>query len=171
MGDPDGVARGGVRFNKFGYDLNRNWDAVDPARTPEIAAHRTAVLQWIDAGNPIDLYLSLHNTETSEYLDGPPALPASRPDALLQRFFRVLKEDTSFNPTRPPRLSEATTTQGRRGRMTVNQGLYHDRKIAAFLMEQMIAYNSKLGHHPRIEDRLRFGAELVKAMLKAVAVP
>src|SRR5262245_43975701 len=27
--DPDGVARGGVRFNANGFDLNRNWDAVE----------------------------------------------------------------------------------------------------------------------------------------------
>ena len=26
MMDPDGCARGGVRFNRNGYDLNRNWD-------------------------------------------------------------------------------------------------------------------------------------------------
>ncbi len=30
MGDPDGVARGGVRFNAFGHDFNRNWDYVIP---------------------------------------------------------------------------------------------------------------------------------------------
>jgi hypothetical protein len=40
MCDPDGVARGGVRFNAFGYDLNRNWDASDEKRTPVIAARR-----------------------------------------------------------------------------------------------------------------------------------
>ncbi len=29
--DPDGVAEGGVRFNRYGYDLNRNWDAPNDA--------------------------------------------------------------------------------------------------------------------------------------------
>ena len=43
MADPDGVARGGVRFNANGYDLNRNWDAVDPKLMPEIAAQRKAI--------------------------------------------------------------------------------------------------------------------------------
>ncbi|MBK8500932.1 MAG: hypothetical protein IPL46_01300 [Saprospiraceae bacterium] len=36
MADPDGVARGGVRFNTFGHDLNRNWDLVKAAEMPEI---------------------------------------------------------------------------------------------------------------------------------------
>jgi len=41
--DPDGVARGGVRFNANGYDLNRNWDVADLRKMPEIAAQRDAV--------------------------------------------------------------------------------------------------------------------------------
>ncbi|MCW5979785.1 MAG: hypothetical protein KIT09_17020 [Bryobacteraceae bacterium] len=168
MADPDGVARGGVRFNAKGYDLNRNWDAVDPALMPEIASQRKAVLDWVDGGKRIDLFLSLHNTETSEYLDGPPAEPGGAYDRLLNRFFGILKDETSFNPTRPPRLSEATTTAGKRGRMSVYQGLYHDRRIPAFLMEQMIASNSKLGGFPTVEHRVSFGAELVKAAFKAV---
>ena len=30
MMDPDGCAHGGVRFNRHGYDVNRNWDSADP---------------------------------------------------------------------------------------------------------------------------------------------
>ena len=45
--DPDGVARGGVRFNRYGYDLNRNWDTADPKNMPEIAALRKTVLDWV----------------------------------------------------------------------------------------------------------------------------
>ena len=73
MADPDGVARGGVRFNKHGYDLNRNWDLVKPDVMPEIAAQKKAIFDWLDAGNRIDFFLSIHNTESSEYLAGPPA--------------------------------------------------------------------------------------------------
>lgn len=68
MADPDGVARGGVRFNAQGYDVNRNWDIADPKRMPEIAALRRAVLDWIDGGRRIDLFLSLHNSN-SDYLE------------------------------------------------------------------------------------------------------
>jgi len=53
--------------------------------------------------------------------------------------------------------------------MTVVQGLYRDFKIPAFLMEQRISLNPKLGHLPEIPDRLAFGAQLVVAMAKAVA--
>ena len=54
------------------------------------------------------------------------------------------------------------------GRMSVAQGLYHDRKIPAILMEQMIEFNSKLGRCPQISDRQNFGAGLVQAMATAV---
>jgi len=52
--------------------------------------------------------------------------------------------------------------------MTVASGLYASFGVPAFLMEQMIAYNQKLGHFPNIPDRLRFGSELVRALALAV---
>ena len=160
--DPDGVARGGVRFNANGYDLNRNWDIENAAKMPEIAAQRNAVREWIRSGHSVDLFFSLHNTETSEYLDGPPA--GSRP--LAERFFRTLSEETSFAPTRPLQYSDITTTPGMAGRMTVVQGLYRDFQIPAFLMEQRVSYNEKLGHLPEIPDRIAFGGQLVRAVAK-----
>ncbi len=168
MADPDGVARGGVRFNANGFDLNRNWDAVDPKRTPEIAAQRQAVLGWVDSGRPVDLFLSLHNTETSEYVDGAPAGAEPRFQSLVERFFRLLVETTTFSPTRPPSDPGASTTPGQPGRMNVAQGLYHDRKVPALIMEQMIARNPKLGRLPTVADRIEFGAALARAMAAAV---
>jgi hypothetical protein len=165
--DPDGVARGGVRFNANGYDLNRNWDIENAAKMPEIAAQRSAVREWIRSGHSVDLFFSLHNTETSEYLDGPPA--GGRP--LAERFFRTLSEETSFAPTRPLQYSDTTTTPGMAGRMTVVQGLYRDFQIPAFLMEQRISYNEKLGHLPEIPDRIAFGGELVRAVAKTILRP
>jgi len=168
MADPDGVARGGVRFNLNGYDLNRNWDAVDASKMPEIAAQRKAVLDWVDSGRRIDLFVTLHNTETAEYLEGPPSDPGSGHAELMRRLFRILRDETTFSPTRGPEHSAASTTPGKPGRMTVTQGLYHDRRIPAFLIEQMIGFNSRLGRYPSVEDRLRFGTNLVKAMEEAV---
>ena len=52
--------------------------------------------------------------------------------------------------------------------MTVVQGLYRDLKIPAFLMEQRISHNPKLGHLPEVPDRMAFGAQLVGAAAKAV---
>jgi hypothetical protein len=168
--DPDGVARGGVRFNANGFDLNRNWDIENAVKMPEIAAQRNAVREWIRSGHPVDLFFSLHNTETSEYLDGPPAAGGQgKFQPLAERFFRTLSEETTFAPTRPLQYSDTTTTAGMAGRMTVVQGLYRDFKIAAFLMEQRVSYNKKLGHLPEIPDRISFGGQLVKAIAKTIA--
>jgi Zinc carboxypeptidase len=167
--DPDGVARGGVRFNATGFDLNRNWDVIDQRRMPEIAAQREAVRAWLAKGHKVAMYFSLHNTETGEYLEGPPQSETesgSRP--LAERFFEILSSETSFAPTAPLRYADVTTAPGMTGRMTVVQGLYHDFKIPAFLMEQRISLNPKLGHLPEVDDRMAFGAELVKAIGKAV---
>ena len=163
MADPDGVARGGVRFNKHGYDLNRNWDLVKPELMPEIAAQKKAIFDWLDAGNRIDFFLSLHNTESSEYLAGPPAGAG-----IGQAVFEALVRVTTFHPSSPLRGEAASTTPGRPGRMSVNQGLWAERKIPAFLMEQRVEFNEKLGRYPTIEDRLAFGAGLVTAIATAL---
>jgi hypothetical protein len=55
-----------------------------------------------------------------------------------------------------------------KGRMTVNQGLWAERKIPAFLMELMVDRNQKLGREPTVGDRLEFGAALIRAMAAAV---
>jgi hypothetical protein len=166
--DPDGVVRGGVRFNKYGYDLNRNWDTADPKKMPEIASQRKAILGWVDSGRPIHLFLTLHNTESVDYIDGP--LTAGGPDlrALGQRFQKLLDETTTFYAPKGARDMRATTTPGMKGRMTVNQGLWAERKIPAFLMELMVDRNQKLGREPTVGDRLEFGAALIRAMAAAV---
>ena len=165
MADPDGVAHGGVRFNRNGYDLNRNWDTPDARLMPEIWSQHKAIVDWLDTGHRLDLFLSQHNTETNEYLE----CAAGVDDPLARRVFRLLKESTSFNPTSELMASGETTTPGRPGRMTVDQGLYHDRRVRAFLMEQMVQYNSRLGRCPTAEDRREFGAALVRALAAAVS--
>ena len=160
MADPDGVAHGRVRYNGNGYDLNRNWDTAEPGKMPEITAQRKAVLDWVDAGHRVDFFLSLHNTESGEYLQAPTAFRE-----LGERALALLKERTTFNPTVPLRESPATAD---RGRMTVSQGLFHDRKIPSMLMEQMVEQNSKLGHPPTVQDRKNFGPALVQALFEAV---
>ena len=155
LADPDGVAHGGVRFNRHGFDLNRNWDVTDPVRMPEIAAQRKAIL---DAGESIDFFLSLHNTETNEYLEGPAG-------ALADAVFATLKEHTTFYPARP---FSAVTPNTAKGRANVVQAL-GAAHLPAFLMEQRIARNAKLGHLPEIADRTRFGRELVETLYAVLA--
>ncbi|MDQ6706969.1 MAG: M14-type cytosolic carboxypeptidase [Acidobacteriota bacterium] len=167
--DPDGVARGGVRFNENGYDLNRNWDVYDSVKMPEITAQRQAIKTWLDIGGHINLFLSLHNTETSEYLQGPPeGAQNSHVASIGQHFFLALTDHSTFAPTQPLSYANATTTAGKPGRMTVIQGLYADYKILGFLMEQRVSKNPKLGHLPEISDRLQFGRELVGAIAETV---
>lgn len=163
--DPDGVARGGVRFNAHGYDLNRNWDRVDERTMPEIAAQRRAVLAWVDSGHPVDLFVTLHNDEQPEYVDGP---PGEEYLGLLQRFESLLSRSAAFSPTRPAALAPLSTTEGKPGRMAVYQGLYYDRKIPAFLIELRIVRHPKLGRQPNSGDRLQFGADLARAASAAV---
>ncbi len=88
--------------------------------------------------------------------------------ALGERAYQELASQSSFSPTGPLRDPGATTTPGKPGRMTVDQGLFNDRKLPAMLMEQMIEYNSKLGRVPTAADRRQFGGELVRALSAAV---
>lgn len=167
MCDPDGVARGGVRFNKYGFDLNRNWDVYGVEKMPEITAQRAAIKKWLQSGKTIDFVFSLHNTETSEYLEGPPENGgAGKYTALAEKLFRLLETETTFAPTRKLFYSDTTTTAGMTGRMTVVQGLYKEFGLPAFLMEQRISVQPKYGRKPLIADRLRFGREFAVTLGK-----
>jgi len=160
--DPDGVAHGGVRFNRRGFDLNRNWDVRDPVNMPEIDAERRALL----AGR-VDAFVTIHNTETNETLTGPPVpFGAARP--LLERFYEAFSAGSTFAPSAKPLTAPVTTTEGIAGRMNVVQGLYHDRQIPAFEIEMRVAAHPKLGHRPLPEDRLRAGRELLLALWSAM---
>src|SRR5439155_20372163 len=96
MMDPDGCAHGGVRFNRHGYDVNRNWDSADPENEesrrlmPEICAAKKAI--HATRG----LFLTLHNQESGEWLSGSEAHPE-----IAAQLFAALKEKTSFNPSEP----------------------------------------------------------------------
>jgi len=166
--DPDGVVRGGVRFNNHGYDLNRNWDAVDEEKMPEIASQRKAILGWVDSGRPIHLFLTLHNTESADFIAGPLTAGGPKVRALGERLQKLLDDTTTFYAPKGARDMTETTTPGMKGRMSVTQGLWADREIPAFLMELMVDRSEKLGREPTVQDRLEFGAALVRAMTGAV---
>lgn len=167
LADPDGVYRGGVRFNRYGYDLNRNWDVSDPVRMPEIHCHRRAILSWAGAGRRIDLFLTLHNTESADYIEGPLTAGGPAVAELGWRFWRMLVERTSFYSPEGPHDQPSRTES--RGRMTVTQALFHELRIPAFLMELMVDPNPKLRRPPTIEDRLRFGRELATILAAVVS--
>ena len=166
VADPDGIEIGGVRFNVNGYDLNRNWDAIDPKLMPEIAAQHGAIRRWAERGGRIGFFLTLHNTETGEYIEGP---AEHRP--LVNLFRRNLTAISSFEETRKePQDAASSSTPGMKGRMTVNQGLYADFKIPAMLMETRVSTHPKLGGRIRnVEDWRAFGAGVIRAAAAAVS--
>ncbi|MEK6478168.1 M14-type cytosolic carboxypeptidase [Catalinimonas sp. 4WD22] len=161
MADPDGVARGGVRFNTFGHDLNRNWDLVIPEEMPEIYAQKTAIVNWLLQGKKIDIFLTLHNTEAADYIQGPD-LPVG------QRLFDYMSEHSSFKDERGLREMPATTTESQRGRMTVNQALWAEQKVPAYLMELKVEEVEKLNARRSVDDWLALGPEIVKGLVAAV---
>lgn len=166
VADPDGVEIGGVRFNVHGYDLNRNWDAIDPKLTPEIAAEHDAIESWLDRGGRIDMFLTVHNTETSEYLQS-----AAEYHDRTARFRRELTARSSFLETRPePRDWPAPDASAKKGRMSVSQGLYAEFGIPSMLLE------TRVSRHPKLDDRFRtiedwksLGADLIRAAARTVA--
>jgi hypothetical protein len=157
--DPDGVAEGGVRFNRNGFDFNRNWDVEDAVQMPEIAAQKAAIEKWLAAGRRIDLFLTLHNTETSEYLEGPPDSP------LGKRLYEALVRGSKFDPSREY-FSRMEVTD--KGRANVVQYLWNRHKIEAMLMEARIGFSKKLGARPGPESWKGFGQALGAQVFQSV---
>jgi hypothetical protein len=157
MMDPDGCAHGGVRFNRNGYDLNRNWDTADPDNPesrrlmPEICAAKKILVSFKD------LFLTLHNQETGEWMSG-----SERHKEVADRLFAALKGRTTFDPSeqgpRPP------VEKIDRGRYSVYEYLDRERDMPAFLLEQGITVGRKLGHLPTADDRREFGGQLIKVL-------
>jgi len=157
MMDPDGCARGGVRFNRHGYDVNRNWDTADPENPehrrlmPEICAAKKVIHAFSG------FFLTLHNQETGEWLSS-----SENNQPLAERFFAALQEKTTFNPSeKGPRAPSAKPAPGR---ASVYEYLDGRRGLCAFLLEQGITRSSKLGHLPTSQDRLEFGRQLIRVM-------
>jgi hypothetical protein len=159
--DPDGVAEGTVRFNANGFDNNRNWDVVDPVLMPEIAATRKAIFNWLDGGRRVDIFLALHNTESADYVIG----PAEHLDLGKDLVARLRASTTFHDPTSP------RTTAGRepeaKGRMTVNEALFAERRVPAFLMETMVERHPVLGRPRTSADFAEFGKGLAISLASA----
>jgi hypothetical protein len=161
--DMDGAAEGAVRFNANGYDNNRNWDTADEKNMPEIWSVRKSLLDWLDGGRRIDVFLAMHDTESTDYVDGPALDPKIKPvaDDLVAR----LREWTDFYDPRSPRNSMAGNID--KGRYTVNQYLYKERQLPAFLMELMVEGHPQK-HRPRTtEEFVTFGAGLARSLAAA----
>lgn len=159
--DVDGVAEGAVRFNANGFDNNRNWDVVSPESMPEITAFRKAIYGWLESGHRIDIFLAMHNTESADYVTGDAALGELAKDLVAK-----LRTHTNFHDRASPR----TDPPGRKidkGRMTVNQALFSERKIPAFLMETMVESHPALGRPRTAADFATYGRGLAISLATA----
>lgn len=166
MVDPDGCAAGEVRFNANGFDVNRHWDEVDLrdkrslARMPEIWYVKKAIFGAMDTGK-IDLLVNLHNTETNEYLQTMAGDEASR--SLVGTLSDRLIREAGFRPSRGPEF-------GAKPDGTAST-LHAERGLLAVLMEQRIAKDPQTGRATTPEDRLEFGARLIRLMGEVVTAP
>jgi murein tripeptide amidase MpaA len=72
----DGAARGNLRGNAAGIDLNRQWSAPDPDKAPEVVAVLSAMER-----TGVDLCLDVHGDETIPhvFVDGCDADPLATP--------------------------------------------------------------------------------------------
>jgi murein tripeptide amidase MpaA len=70
--NPDGTARGNLRANAAGVDLNRQWESPDPTRSPEVSLVRDRML-----GTGVKAFLDVHGDEALPYvfIDAPEHLP------------------------------------------------------------------------------------------------
>ncbi|MCC7342573.1 MAG: hypothetical protein IT170_15935 [Bryobacterales bacterium] len=164
--DPDGIAAGGVRFNRNGYDLNRNWDVEDARLMPEIAATRKAVESWIAEGHSIDFFLTIHNTESADFLSGPVGAHGSHAKEIGERLNALLKSATHFSPTGGVRDSAAGEKAP--GRLTVDRWVFEKTGAPSFLMELMTNPSPAFGRPALTSDRLNFGGALVRLIDEAL---
>lgn len=167
IADPDGVVRGGVRYNVYGYDLNRNWDTAEPKHMPEIFAMRKAMLDWLDAGGRMDVFFSLHNTSSADYISGPLTAGGPAVRDLAMRISKLLDTETTFYAPKGPR--DESPEPSPKGRQSVYEYLFFQRKVPAFLMELMVDSSPKISRPPTVQDRLEFGAALARILPAAVA--
>lgn len=98
--NPDGSARGHLRTNAAGVNLNREWETPTPECSPEIVALRAAMDQ-----SGVDFAMDVHGDEAipAVFLAGFEGIPALRPEQLegYRSFGRILERRTpDFQTTR-----------------------------------------------------------------------
>jgi hypothetical protein len=114
MLNPDGVVRGGTRFNARGVDLNRHWNGDDPlshdaSAAPEIALLKRAIAAWCRTDR-LDLWVNIHNNDMvwndeGDYIRfAPPAR-----EAAARRLEFLLRKRTIFTGPFDPSPDPAST--------------------------------------------------------------
>jgi len=114
MLNPDGVAKGGTRFNIRGVDLNRHWSNADPLSqnrelAPEIVLVKEALNRWRQS-HRLDLFINIHNNdmvwnEEGDYIRFAP--PGEEEQA--RRLEACLRRETIFTGPFDPTPTDLTT--------------------------------------------------------------
>lgn len=105
--NPDGVARGHIRTNALGIDLNKSWLGCTPERSPEVFYVRERMHE-----TGVDCFLDIHGDEELPYvfLSRPDGVPSFTPKQkqLIERYQNaLLKQNPDFQtehgyPIDPP---------------------------------------------------------------------
>jgi len=170
MCDIDGSAAGMVRFNANGYDVNRNWLAVDLRdpemlrRMPEIWYTKKAIAAAHAAGPAIELLVNLHNTETGEYLAT--SVDDEAAFGKFQKLYDGLVARSQFDPSR--KLDRPNPKAIIQSPNDTANSLWRTHRVPAALMELRTSTSKKLGHRPTPQDRVQYGRELITEMAEAV---
>lgn len=116
--NPDGSARGHLRTNALGVNLNREWDAPSVARSPEVLCVREAM----DATG-VDFAIDVHGDESipANFTAGFEGIPGWS-DALGDKFYRFQAALAAHTPDFQNRLGYPKSAAGKANlAMSTNQ--------------------------------------------------
>ncbi|MDY0011360.1 MAG: M14-type cytosolic carboxypeptidase [Rhodocyclaceae bacterium] len=107
--NPDGAVHGNLRTNAAGANLNREWQAPDPARSPEVWLTRQAM-----EATGVDLFLDIHGDEalpyvffsTAEEVPGYPAEARRRQARLTQALLAASPDFQTEQGYQPGRFGD-----------------------------------------------------------------
>lgn len=136
MCNPDGVFAGNYRQNAAGVNLNRVWNAPDPATSPEIQAIVDAIAAWVAEGHSYDFFADLHadSGALSNYAFHPP--PGMMPPPYHERLLDILHRVEQIAPDFTARRGES----GSRGRGVSRQSQMFGHGVLALLFENGYTY-------------------------------
>ena len=156
MANKDGVARGMTRFNIWGKDLNRNWDApANPALAPENAALERWLEHMIADGRRPHLAMELHNDGSGRlHISRPPVPQLPRHLERMAVLERLLREKTWF--------TEGATNQAFRNSGTLGDGWLERYGIDAVVHEFNCNWIAGLGTAPLGRHWSEYGEKLAE---------
>ncbi len=124
---------------------------------PEIASQKKAFSEWVATNKRADFFLTIHNTESSDYLQGPDL-------RIGNLVWENLVASTSFDSQEGLRKIRG---QSDPGRMTINENLWSEFQTPAYLMELKVEYVEKAHRRRLIPEWLELGKGIIKAMTVA----